>query len=206
MKSPLTNFGFEKLPGIGHNLGPPLERGASFRKFAWAKARRELLPRLPLEVLKRRVARAKELGLAYPQYASILLGTGRDVVAFLFTSDAIGLRVERTMRLSGEAAQKLGEIGGADRLLFVPVGIDIASVTAELSCRHGIEITHAGPEPVQKATRRQGGHAVRALLDPLKLPGDTVVMIGTEPRERGWADAARLAKFLPAEGFFDDPG
>ncbi|MEM7238801.1 MAG: hypothetical protein AAF501_13400, partial [Pseudomonadota bacterium] len=95
MTSPFAKFGYEKLPGIGHNLGPPIEPGRSFRRFAWAKARRELLPKLPLEVLRRRVARARDLGLAYPQYASILLGTGRDVIAFLFTADAVGLRVAR---------------------------------------------------------------------------------------------------------------
>ncbi|MEM8792887.1 MAG: hypothetical protein AAGE80_14800 [Pseudomonadota bacterium] len=201
MRSPLTQFRFEQRPGLGHNQGPPLERGRSFRKFAWGKARAELMPKLPLEVLKRRVVRAKELGLAYPQYASILLGTGRDVVAFLFTSDAIGLRVEREMRLSGEAVQKLPGIGG-DRLLFVPRGINVQAVRAELSARHGIEIAGAATEPGGQAGFREGGREIRALLDPLKLPSDTVVMIGTEPRERDWAEAARLAKFLPSEAYF----
>ena len=60
------------------------------------RARRELLPRLPLEVVRRRVARARQLGLAYPQYAAILLGTGRDIVAFLFTDGGLRLRLERS--------------------------------------------------------------------------------------------------------------
>ena len=42
----------------------------------------------------------------------------------------------------------------------------------------------------------------RAALAPLKLPGDAVVMIGTRAEERAWADSARLARFLPAEGYF----
>ncbi|MEM9046703.1 MAG: hypothetical protein AAGC81_18640 [Pseudomonadota bacterium] len=201
MRSPLTQFGYEKLPGLGHNQGPPMEAGFGFRKFAWGKARAELMPKLPLEVLKRRVARAKELGLAYPQYASILLGTGRDVVAFLFTSDAIGLRVEREMRLSGVAAEKLGAIG-ADRLLLVPRGVDIGAVRAGLATRYGIAIARAGAEPKPLATFGEGRQAIRAVLDPMKLPSDTVVMVGTDPRERDWAEAARLAKFLPSEVYF----
>ena len=41
-----------------------------------------------------------------------------------------------------------------------------------------------------------------ALARSLGLPADAVVMIGTEPHHRDWADAARLAKFLPAEQYF----
>ncbi|MEM1275844.1 MAG: hypothetical protein AAGH74_04910 [Pseudomonadota bacterium] len=201
MRSPLTQFDYEKLPGLGHNQGPPLEAGFGFRKFAWGKARAELMPKLPLEVLKRRVARAKELGLAYPQYASILLGTGRDVVAFLFTSDAVGLRVEREMRLSGIAAEKLSTVR-ADRLLFVPRGVDLGALQAQLAARHGIEIAQASIEPKSQASFREGGEAIRCLLTPLKLPSDTVVMIGTKPSERDWSEAARLAKFLPSEAYF----
>ena len=49
--------------GIGHNGGPTLESGGSWRRVAWKKAREELLPTLPIEVVRLRVSRAKELGL-----------------------------------------------------------------------------------------------------------------------------------------------
>ena len=62
-KSPISALAGERLPGIGHNQGPPLEAGFSWRKHVWTKARKELLPKLPLEVIRRRVARAQELGV-----------------------------------------------------------------------------------------------------------------------------------------------
>lgn len=81
------------MSGIGHNKGPTIEAGKSWRKHCWTKARRELLPTLPIEIVRRRVARAKELGLDYKSYASIRAASGHDVVAFLFSSNA--LRVSR---------------------------------------------------------------------------------------------------------------
>ena len=40
-----------------------MEKGHSWRRYAWGKSRRDLLPHMPLNIVKRRVARAKELGL-----------------------------------------------------------------------------------------------------------------------------------------------
>lgn len=199
-RSPLSSFRGEYLPGIGHNQGPPLEAGHGFRVFAWKKARAELLPKLPLEVLKRRVARAKELGLAYPQYASILLGTGRDVVAFLFTSDAVGMRLERGY-IPEDAVTRLTRPLGAGRLLMVPDAAEVDAVRAQLSQRQ-ILLDGLGRAPGLPATPGDGRRAIRSILDPRKLPGDTVVMIGTTQAERDWAHEARLAKFLPSESYF----
>ena len=106
-RSPITALNGERLPGIGHNQGPPIEAAVSWRRFAWKKARAKLVPKLPLEIVRRRVRRAAELGLEYPQYASILLGTGRDIVGFLYTCDALGLRLARSGRLEPSVAAKL---------------------------------------------------------------------------------------------------
>ena len=51
------------MSGIGHNGGPTMEPGYGWRKHSWTKAREALLPKLPIEVVRRRVARAAELGL-----------------------------------------------------------------------------------------------------------------------------------------------
>ena len=74
------------IAGLGHNKGPTLERGASWRRYAWTRARSELLPTLPIEVARRRVRRARELGLDYKAYAGIRASTGRDIVALLFST------------------------------------------------------------------------------------------------------------------------
>jgi hypothetical protein len=124
-RSHLSALPGERLPGIGHNQGPPLESGRSWRAHCWKAARRELLPRLPLEVVRRRVARARQLGLAYPQYASILLGTGRDIVAFLFTQEGLRLRLERELALPRPIADKLIALERCDRLMMVEAATDL---------------------------------------------------------------------------------
>lgn len=191
----------ERLPGIGHNQGPPIERGRSWRAHCWKTARRELLPKLPLEIVRRRVARARQLGLAYPQYASILLGTGRDIVAFLFTSDGLGLRLERELRMPQQVAAKLTGLERCDRLLIAGPGHDLGTLGQELAARR-IPFASVAPAPARGAHWGEGRAAIRAVLDPRRLPGDAVVMVGTAPEERVWADAARLAGFLPADSYF----
>jgi hypothetical protein len=64
------------MSGIGHNGGPTMEAGYGFRKVAWKKARASLLPTLPLEIVRVRVARAKRLGLPYRTYATIRATSG----------------------------------------------------------------------------------------------------------------------------------
>ncbi len=64
-----------------------------------------------------------------------------------------------------------------------------------------IHFRAAGRSPGTPAALPAGRSAIRAVLEPLRLPGDAVVMIGTHPEERSWADAARLAKFLPAAAY-----
>ena len=59
------------MSGIGHNKGPTMEPGAGWRRYAWKRARAELLPKIPLEVVRMRVRRARELGLDYRTYAGV---------------------------------------------------------------------------------------------------------------------------------------
>lgn len=194
-----------RLPGetpsaIGHNGGPPLDPERRWRAVAWGKARRDLVKTLPIEIVRRRVARARDLGLAYPAYAAILMGTGRDIIGFLFTAEAIGLRLERAARIEAAAARKLGAVSGARRLLLGPAVAPV-DLHAALSAQ-GIVFDAVGTAPAREAPDAQGRAAIRALLDPLRLPGDAVVMVGARPDERRWAEAARLARFIAAPAYF----
>ena len=42
---------------IGHNRGPAIDEGRSWRRHCWTEARRTLLPTLPLEVVRLRPCR-----------------------------------------------------------------------------------------------------------------------------------------------------
>ena len=200
MRSPFTAFRGERLAGIGHNQGPPLDGAKSWRTFAWKKARKQLMPRLPLEIVKRRVLRAQQLGLEYPQYASILLGTGRDIVGFLFTCDALGMRLSRSLELPHTVEEKLADLTGCERLLITD-GNPVTLAQA-LAAKARIRFRHVARSPAPDCSWSEGRDAVRQALAPLGLPSDAVVMVGTRSQERVWADAAKLAKFLPSEQYF----
>lgn len=159
------------------------------------------MPKLPLEVIRRRVRRATELGLEYPAYASILLGTGRDIVGFLFTCDALGMHLSQKVPIPQHVASKLKSLGTVDTMLAAEH--DRREELADLLARETpIRFTSATRLPAPDVQRSEGQAAIRHALDPLKLPGDAVVMIGTEAHERSWADAARLARFMHAETYF----
>ncbi|QDL92014.1 hypothetical protein FDP22_09640 [Paroceanicella profunda] len=202
MRSPYSRLAGETPPAIGHNQGPPLDPATSWRRHCWGAARKSLVGTIPLEVVRRRVRRARELGLDYPAYASILLGTGRDIVGFLFTCEAIGLRLQRTVSLPLPVTRKLGALERCERLLMTDRDTDPARLSGLLEDELKLRFAGTGPEPEDASHPAAGRAAIRALLDPLNLPGDAVVMIGTRAEERDWAEAARLAKFMAAPGYF----
>ncbi|MGF1445620.1 MAG: hypothetical protein ACFBRM_05405 [Pikeienuella sp.] len=181
-------------PGLGHNLGPSLDPGRGWRRYAWARAKRDGLPKAPIEAVRRHVARAAALGLPYPDYAAIRLGTGRDVAALLFTGGAL-------LCASGEARQaRLSRLPRAERLLLAGRG-GAAHAPAEAL---GIGFAARGPLPEPETSEGARRRALRAVLDLPRLPGDAVVLIAPLPRQRAWAEAARLAGFVPATRYFGD--
>ncbi|MFO7919791.1 MAG: hypothetical protein R6U99_03090 [Nioella sp.] len=183
---------------IGHNGGPGLEPGYGFRKLAWGKARKSLLKTLPIEILRVRVARARRLGLDYSTYASIRAASGHDVVAFLFSGNALDLRPRR-LTLPDPVAARLGMLdGAAARLAAVHAP---AHPGAVLSANPGL-LDHAGPAP----RFTDGWGAVRekiaGLVHASGLPADGVVLVSATAVEREWCAAGKLAGILPAERVF----
>jgi hypothetical protein len=183
------------LAGLGHNLGPTMEAGASWRKHCWTQARERLLPHLPIEVLRGRLRRAKELGLEYKTYASVRAASGHDVVAFLFSSNALRLLGARPV-LPQDRAEKLASLVECGRLALVS-----APLTPEAALR-------AAEGALQAAFVAPGAWSsfgqARALMDAAKagLPGDRVLLVGDMALEQGWCAAGRLAGYVPAERYF----
>lgn len=189
--------------GIGHNNGPSLEPGFGWRKHCWSKARKDTISKhIPLEIVRLRVARAKELGLSYPQYASVLLGSGRDIVGFLFTVDGMQLRLRRALEMPDAVQEKLADLEKVDLLAFSPSGEQPDLFRAELNMNTGLAFKSAAPEPSVSSTWREAGDAVKAVLEPEKLPARSVVLIGSRDLEASWALAGGLAKFMHGESYF----
>lgn len=178
---------------IGHNGGPSMEPGYGFRKLAWGKARKALLPVLPMQIVRLRVARAKALGLDYTTYATVRATTGRDITAFLFSSNAL-----RMMR-PGEAPpqDRRDRVAGsvAGRLLAAH-GPLVASAGEALE-RVGIPFDGIGPAPSlhdsDRETRQRIAHIVAARHRA------EVLVIGETALERSWCASARLGGWMSAE-------
>ncbi len=181
------------LPGPGHNNGPTMEKGRAWRRFAWKKARSDLLPTLPIEVARRRVRRARELGIDYKAYAGIRAATGRDIVALLFSTNA--LRVAPDLTIASERAAAVAAVRHADLLAMVQPPHD-----PEAWLQSNASFLRAERAPGLLQTWRDTRDALLSLTD--RLPPDGVVVIGETHLERGWCDAGRLAGFVPADRYF----
>jgi hypothetical protein len=185
--------GAARGPSAGHNGGPTLEPGAAWRRHCWGAARAALLPHLPIEVLRGRLRRAAELGLDYRTYAGLRAATGHDLVAVLFSSNALGAspapapdRAARLARLAGAAER----IGLAVRPLAAPV----------LLRASGGALDAAHPAPAHLAPWAEARRALRAALG--RLPSDRALLVGAFALEAEWSAAAGLAGYLPAERYF----
>ena len=183
------------MPGLGHNNGPTMEPGESWRRFAWGRARAALLPTLPIEVVRLRVKRAAEIGLDYRTYASVRAASGHDVVAFLFSTNALRL-LPRCPALPADRAVKLAAIHDCGRVALVQVALTPAAV---LHAGIGV-IDRAATAPLPLASYPQAREAIRASL--VGLPADRVVLVGDLGLEQEWCAAGALAYYLPAERYF----
>lgn len=185
---------------FGHNNGPTMAKGVGFRKHCWRKARADLLPKLPIEVIRRRLKRAKELGLDYKSYASLRASSGHDVVAFLFSSNALRL-LKAQADLPADRVAKLQALQRCGRLVAVNAPLTTGAMIA-VAAKSGIVLDSVINAPTLSHTWGQTGIILRRALEAGKIPADTVVAIGDTALERDWCAAGRLAGYISAEAYF----
>jgi hypothetical protein len=130
------------------------------------------------------------------------MGAGRDIVGFLFTCDALGMRLRRQLELPGEVRAKLAQVRGAALTAFAPEAEPAEAFRQELSAVAGATFGAAGQPPSAAAGWTAARAAIRDILDPLNLPGNGVILIGTRGAEADWMAAAGMAKFLGRESYF----
>ena len=187
------------MGGIGHNNGPSMEPGFGFRKLAWTKARRDLLPSLPLEVVRIHVARAKRLGLPYKTYATIRATTGHDIVAFLFSGNALDLR-RGQVAVGPDVALRLRDLeGAAVRLAAVYAPARAGDVVAAQPAL----LDAARAAPGFTATWRETRDAIRGLVTDRRLSCGEVVLVAATSVERGWCAAAGLGGVIDRAVMFE---
>ncbi len=177
-------------PGIGHNSGQD-PTGYASRLVQWRSARRALLGNaLPVEVVRTRVRRAAALGLDYGTYASVRAGTGRDIAALLFSSNALGMirRAELDARRAAALARVEAERGA---LMHPP-----------LAAEPVVPLDWAEPAPVFAESWTATRARLRDLLHRRGLPADAVLVIGETAFERTWCATMRAAGYVTGERYF----
>ena len=184
--------------GLGHNQGPSLEAGQAWRTHCWRKARADLLPNLPIEILRRRVARAKELGLDYKSYASVRASTGRDVIGFLFSSNALRVFSHATS-LPKDRGDKLDALKDCSRIALVSQPLNPDHLATAIAKG---QLDHAAVAPNFTTSWPGCRSAVQEAIAGRKLPADGVLLIGDTSLEREWSEAGKLAGYLPADRYF----
>ncbi|MGB0497702.1 MAG: hypothetical protein ACPGID_05140 [Rubricella sp.] len=181
------------MSGIGHNGGPGFGTGIGWQKHCWTKARAELLPRLPLEVIRWRVNRARQIGLPYRTYASVRATTGRDIIAFLFSSNALHM-VPPKAEPGPERAAALARIEGCARHLALHAPLSQGDLPV------GLAVDFASPAPRFTDGFADTRAKLRAALGP-SLPSDAVLLVYETAMEREWIGAGNLAGGITGEAW-----
>ncbi len=182
------------MAGIGHNSGRVDEPGKSWRTHVWAKARRQLMPTLPIEVVRRRVARAKELGLPYKTYAGLRASSGDDLIGFMFSNNALDV-LRRTDKVPAVKAAKITALKDARTIGLAQLPTTPDQLTPPL------QTTHRAPMPLAPWVEKR--EHLREVFAHIGRPSSRFILICDTAMEREWVEAGRMAGALPAQTFFE---
>lgn len=194
-----------KPPGPRHNLGPaPV---SLWHQHMWARARADHPDsRLPLPVVKMRMARAAELGMRYADYAALYRTGGRDPAALLFTPAALHLRLARRLDMPDPVRLHLAGLRGCDLLALAPQSEDPDAFLEELREVSALPFRTAGMMPAPQASWAVLAASLRRALDPLRLTGTAVALVAHDLSEarisQALCTAGRLAGVVDRDAYF----
>lgn len=192
-------------PGPGHNLAPtPV---SLWHQHMWARARADHPDsRLPLPVVKMRMARAAELGMRYADYAALYRTGGRDPAALLFTPAALHLRLARRLDMPDPVRRHLARLRACDLLALAPQSEDPDAFLEELREVSALPFRTAGMMPAPQASWQALGASLRRALDPLRLSGTAVALVAHDLSEarisQALCTAGRLAGVVDRDAYF----
>lgn len=183
--------------GIGHNQGPSMDKGAAYRTYQWKRARQALMPKtMPLFVVKMRVRRAAELGMDYATYARCRQATGHDILALLFSSNALRV-IGPDAHIPGAEAEALARVKAARKLTLVHAPRDPGAV---LQANPVLDAADAAPRFTDSWADMRD--RVQQFIQAQSLPSRQVLIIGDTPLEEEWSTAAKACGYLPSSAYF----
>lgn len=182
---------------IGHNNGPTVQRGHTFRSYQWRKAQKALMPNtVPLMLVRMRMRRAAELGMDYKTYAKFRQATGQDIMALLFSSNALRI-IGDGAKMPDAENRALVALKSAKKLSLIHAP---NTPPAVLQANPVLDATAAAPKFTDSWSEMRD--RVKTLIQSQRLPGDQVLIIGDAPLEAEWTAAANAAGYLPAHQYF----
>lgn len=152
---------------------------------------------IPLMVVKMRVKRARELGLDYKAYAAIRQATGRDILALLFSNNALRVVRADVPQMRVAQSEALSAVQGAQKLALVHRPISPAAVAAANPV-----LDHAARAPSFTDSWAEMRDHLCDAMHQRKLVGDQVLIIGDTGLERDWCAASKAAGYLEADRYF----
>ncbi|MGB7243602.1 MAG: hypothetical protein WBC93_16155 [Sulfitobacter sp.] len=186
------------IAGIGHNQGPTLERGQKWRTFQWRRAREKAMPKtVPLMIVRMRVARAAELGIDYKSYAAIRQATGRDILALLFSSNALRVVRADTPHIPEPETTALHAVSSARKLALVH-----APLRPDRFRQANPVLNDVNSAPKFTDSWAEMSRHLTGFVQHQKIACDQVLIIGDTHLEQNWTTAARAAGYLPADSYF----
>jgi hypothetical protein len=194
------------LFGRGHNQGPPLDPMHSWRRHCWQTARKALFRPLPVEVVRRRVARAGHLGLTYARYELLVLGGG-EIEAMLFAGDTLVVRAPYAIAKAvpdKAAFARLASLAGCRRFVLTGPDGEETIWTGPPAIPTIIDAAIRVPslKPLAAPPRKMDRDALQSGLRAHRLSAGSVALIGNGAYGQAWVAASRLAGFVPGSEYF----
>lgn len=188
------------MGGIGHNNGPTLDQGHRLRTFQWRRAQRALMPNtIPLQIVRMRMRRARELGMDYKTYAKVRQASGHDILALLFSSNALRI-IGDGAKMPADRTRLLEQVTSAGKLALVHAPQTPARVRQSNPV---LDVAGAAPKFTDSWSHMRD-HLVQ-FVGTQNLASNRVLIIGDTSFESEWQTAAKAAGYLPAERYFAPP-
>ncbi|CUJ15014.1 hypothetical protein [Cognatishimia activa] len=183
--------------GIGHNNGPTMEPGHRWRTHQWRSAQRALMRKtIPLSIVRMRMKRAQELGMDYKTYAKVRQASGQDILALMFSSNALRI-IGQGAKMPEAREAALQKVRNAKKLSLVYPPNTPKSV---LAANRTIDAADFAPLFHEDWSTMR--NKVAGLMQSQKLSGSAVLVIGDAPLENEWYTAGKAAGYLHASEYF----
>lgn len=174
-----------------------MEAGHRWRTHQWRKAQQQLMRKtIPLSIVRMRMKRAAELGMDYKTYATIRQASGQDILALMFSSNALRI-IGHGAKMPDAESRALNVVRSAQKLSLIHAPNTPDAVMAANPVLDAADVAPKFNESWSAMRDRVSG-----LIQAQKLPGSTVLIIGDAPLESDWSMAARAAGYLPASRYF----